>query len=342
MKKALLLAGAGTLGGALYPELLRKGYVVDVVSLEDFVSVSPRLHFIKARADEATLQELFAATPRYDVIVDFLHVADVAALHRRQDLLLAHTDQFIFLSSYRTYSDVDAVVTERTPQWLDVTKDADFLTKDTYAIPKSWGERHLRERQEKNWTIVRPLITFSHYRLDLVTVGAYALLYRAAAKKLIPLPLEARDKVAGVGWAGNVAREFAGLAGNPAALGEDFTLGSGETITWDDVASYYEELAGCRFAWIPAADYLRIATANDFDSRQMLYTDRFLSRRVDVSKVLRVTGLDARTFLSCRDALARELAFLSERPDLVKRFDVPFRHELDARMDAYFAEKGMA
>ena len=336
-RKALLLAGTGTLGGAVYPELLGRGYDVDVVSLDGFESVSPRLRFIKASADLALLEKIYAGTPHYDVVVDFLHVADVDVLKRRIDLNLAHTDQFVFLSSYRTYSDRDAVVTERTPQWLDVTTDREFLEKDTYAIPKSHGERHIRAKGERNWTIIRPLISFSHYRLDLVTVGAYALLYRTRAGKRIPLPLEVRDKIAGVGWAGNVGRQIVALIGNEAALGEDFTLGTPETITWGDVASYYEEFGGCRFEWIPVEDYLQIATPNDFDNRQMIYTDRMLGRKVDLSKMLTVTGLDPRSFRKCRDAVARELAFLSERPDLVRRFDTPMRHELDARMDAYFA-----
>ena len=336
--KALLLAGGGTLGGALVPELLAKGYEIDVVSLEDFASVSPRILHIKARADEALLNRLYAETPQYDVVVDFLHVPDVDTLKRRIDLNLAHARQFVYLSSYRTYSDRDAVVTERTPQWLDVTKDAEFLAKDTYAIPKSHGERHIRSKTQNNWTIIRPLISFSHYRLDLVTVGAYAILYRTRAGKSIPLPVEAKDKIAGVGWAGNVGRQIAALIGNEAAFGEDFTLGTPETITWGDVASYYEEFAGCRFSWIPAEDYLRIATPNDFDNRQMIYTDRLLDRKVDLSKMLRATRIDPCSFKSCRDAVAHELAFLSERPDLVRRFDTPLRRELDAKMDAYFAK----
>ena len=338
MKKALLIAGAGTLGGAVYPELLLRGWAVDVVSLEDFQSVMPQLRFIRADANRATLERLLAETPHYAAIVDFLHIADPEEQRRRIDLCLAHTDQFVFLSSSRAYSDAGGLVTEQTPLWLDATDDADFLAHDVYAIPKCRGERHLRGLAARNWTIVRPQISFSHYRLDLVSVGAYAILARGRAGKPIPLPVEVRDKLAGISWAGNVGRELAALLGNPRALGEDFTLGTGEALTWGDVAACYEELAGCRFAWIPAEDYLRIATPNDFDSRQIIYTDRIFDRRADIGKVLDVTGIASGSFVSCRDAVAHELAFLSERPDLVRRFDAPFRHELDARMDAYFAQ----
>ena len=37
-KRVLLIGGTGTLGGSTYPELLRLGYDVDAVSLEDFSS----------------------------------------------------------------------------------------------------------------------------------------------------------------------------------------------------------------------------------------------------------------------------------------------------------------
>ena len=71
---------------------------------------------------------------------------------------------------------------------------------------------------------------------------------------------------------------------------------------------------------------------------QMIWTDRNLDRRVDFSKVLRVTGLSPSRFMSCRDAIAHELTILSERPDLVARFDTPFRRKLDTLMDAYFRQ----
>jgi len=334
MKTVLLIGGTGTLGGATYPALMRRGYRVEAVSLEDFASVSPRLAFVKARADVEWLRA-YLDGKRYDAIVDFIHTPDVAALEVRQKLILDHTDQYVFLSSYRTYADQDAVITERSPQWLDVTKDGRFLAEDDYAIPKAKGERMLTASGRTNWTIIRPLISFSHYRLDLVTVGAYAILYRTHAGKEVLLPESCRDKGAGVGWAGNVGHEIAALVGNPAALGEAVTLGTPESITWGDVASYYEEFAGCRFRWVPTEDYLDFATTGSFMERQMIWTDRNLDRKVDLSKMLALTGLDPATFVSCRDAVAGELAFLSERPDLVARFDTPTARAVDAKTDDY-------
>ncbi len=339
MKKVLLIAGTGTLGEPTYRELLRLGCAADVVSLEDYSSVNIRLSFVKARAD-LTWLESFLSGRHYDAIIDFLHTREEDALRRRIDLLLAHTDQFVYLSSYRTYADVDPVITESSPQWLECPANDRMLAEDDYAIPKVRGERYLTSLPQRNWTIIRPLISFSHYRLDLVSVGAYALLYRTKAGKPILLPEACRDKLAGVGWGGNVGREIAHLVGNPAALGEAFTLGAPEEITWGDVASYYEEFLGAKFVWGETEDYLDYATPGRYVDRQIVWCDRILNRRVDLSKVLRVTGLDPKTFLSCREAVVRELTILSERPDLVARFDTPGAREVDSKTDDYFARRG--
>ena len=336
MKRVLLVAGTGTLGGPTYSELVKLGYAVDVISLEDFASVTPRLSFLKADASTDRMQK-FLDGRRYDAIVDFIHVPEKGPQARRIDLMLEHTDQFVFLSSYRTYSGRDRVITESSEQWIDAPANDRMLAEDDYAIPKARGERHLMASGRKNWTIVRPVISFTHYRLDLVTVGAYAILFRTAAGKAIPLPAEVRDKHCSVTWGGNTGLQIAHLIGKGDALGEAFTLGTDEGLTWADVASFYEEFAGARFEWIPAADYLRIATDNSYMQEQMIWTDRNLDRRVDFSKVMRVTGLDPARFMSCRDAIAHELTVLSERPDLVARFDTPFRRELDVRMDEWFA-----
>lgn len=336
MKKVLLIAGTGTLGASTYPELVKLGYRVDVISLEEYRSVTPSLEFIKAKADLEFLERFFAERGRYEAVVDFIHTPDLEALKRRMDVILSHTDQFVYLSSYRTYADRERIVTEATPQWLDVTSDAKMLAEDDYAIPKARGERYLTGKHEKNWTIIRPIISFTHFRLDLVTVGAYAILYRTAADKPIPLPVECRDKHCGVTWGGNTGLQIAHLIGKKDALGEAFTLGTDEGLTWGDIARYYEELAGAEFRWIPAEDYLAIATSNGYMDRQMIYTDRILDRSVDFSKVLKVTGLGKERFMGCRDAIAHELAYLSGRPDLVRRFDTAERRVLDEKMDEYF------
>lgn len=61
--KALLVAGGGTLGSYTANELLRLGHSVDVICLEDKVSVSKDLQFFKA---DATLDFLKRCFPKND------------------------------------------------------------------------------------------------------------------------------------------------------------------------------------------------------------------------------------------------------------------------------------
>ena len=71
----------------------------------------------------------------------------------------------------------------------------------------------------------------------------------------------------------------------------------------------------------------------------MLELDRNWDRRIDNSKVRRVTGLRREDFLSTREGLIRELDFLAARPDLQARFDTPYSHTVCARMNEYVEGK---
>lgn len=338
-KRALLIAGGGTLGGYTYPELLDRGWQVDILDAMPRVSLNRNLHWIQGRAEDALLRELFRRG-RYDVIVDFIHYTDPGQYRTRGKLLLENTDQLIFLSSYRIYAD-SPLVTEDSPQLLDVSTDEYFLTHETYAVPKSWNERFLRSSGFENWTIIRPMISFSHYRLDLVTSGAQTFLLRALQNKKTLLPVEARYLTAGVGWAGNVGRMIAALCGNEKALGEAFTLGAAEEQTWQDVADLYTELTGAEFVWVGKEDYLTCSTPNNYMERCMLLCDRLYDRKVDISKVLRVTGIARDSLVSTRAGVIRELEVLAERPDLMARFDAEPYRTVNQRMDEYLARHAL-
>lgn len=51
LRKVLLVAGGETLGLYTAEELLRNGYYVDIICLDDNISDNSRLRFFKASAD---------------------------------------------------------------------------------------------------------------------------------------------------------------------------------------------------------------------------------------------------------------------------------------------------
>jgi len=315
MKKVLLIGGGGTLGLYTADELLKLDYSVDVVCLENYHSENPNLTFINACVTDRLLTDLFQKT-HYDTIIDFIcysHFEDWAS--GRNELLLNNTEQLIFLSSYRVYADLQHPITESAPRWLDVTKEPMLVENETYAFPKCRCEDWLRASSYRNWTIVRPLISFSHFRLDLVTVPSALLLDRILRHKKILLPNAARGKTAGVGWAGNIGKMLARLSGNEKALGETFTLGSGENRTWEDVADYYTALFGAEFLWVDSADYVTCSTDNSMSAWWMLAYDRLLDRAIDNTHLLEVTGLTTDDFLKIPDALKLEMDCLLAHPE---------------------------
>ena len=328
MKKILVLGGTGAMGVYLVPELLRLGYRTDVVSLDEMTSDNPNLTYSKGNArDDEFLKDILKNN--YDAIVDFMIYDDTEKFKLRRDMILDSTEHYLFLSSYRVYAE-DKYITEESPRLLDVSDDCEFLKTNDYSLYKARGEDVLRAAKSKNYSILRPAITYSKRRFQLVTLEAYAFLPRIRQGKTVVLPEEAMDIQATMSWAGDVAKLIAALVLNKKAYGETYTVSTAEHNSWRTVAEYYRELQGMKYITVPKKDYLKI-TGADLPGKkcfeyQLLY-DRMLNRRIDNSKILDVTGYKQTDFISLKDGLARELSGLPEvlpwdgRDDLNKRMD---------------------
>lgn len=339
-KRVLLIGGAGTLGSYTATELLMAGYRVDCIDSSERTSYNRNLTYIRAAADDTLLRELFSRH-HYDCVVDFIHYPDWQSYPARGELLLQNTDQLIFLSSYRVYADRQHPVTEEAPQLLQALDDPVFLSRESYAVPKSHIENWLRGSGYRNWTIVRPVISFSHYRFDLVTQNSRVMLPRILQHKRVLLPDCCRDKAAGLCWAGDTGKMIAALCCNEKALGEAFTLGTGENLTWGEIADLYTEIAGLKFEWIDMETYLSVATNHNYMDRCILLYDRVWDRIIDNSKVLAATGLRRDDFTGIREGLIREFQFMMDRPDLYARTDTESDRAVNDRIDRYLAENGI-
>ena len=248
-KSVLLIAGGGTLGTYTAAELLKMGCTVDVICPEEKHSDNERLHFIQSLATDELLQALFAKK-HYDGIVNFIHYQDPEAYKRVHPLLMQGTDHLIFLSSYRVYADEQHPITETAPRLYDVSEDQEFLQTETYAVPKSKCEDFLRrECAGQPWTIVRPVISFSQRRLDLLTYSGHSVLTYAAEGREMLIPETVRDYKAGIDWAGNSGKLIARLLFKKEAIGEAFTVYSGHGMTWGEVADAYVAQTGVKIRW---------------------------------------------------------------------------------------------
>lgn len=330
-KKILVLGGTGAMGVYLVPELAQMGYEVHVVSLDLVRSDHPRVTYIQADAkDGGFLKELLRN--RYDAIVDFL-MYPTKEFSERYETLLESAGHYIYLSSYRVYADSAAPITEESPRLLDVSDDTEYLATDDYSLYKARGEDILRASRFANWTIVRPAITYSKFRYQLVTLEANTLIRRAFQGLPVLLPREAMPVQATMSWAGDVARMLARLVLNPAAVGEAYTLATAEHRTWQQVAEYYRELIGLQYVTVDMDTYLGLfgPLHVKFPRYQLCY-DRCFNRAVDNSKILGATGLRQSDLMPLRDGLARELSALP-------RDTVWGESAVSDRMDDFLADR---
>ena len=305
-KKVLLIAGGGTLGGYTAAELLRLGCRVDIICLEDNVSDNRRLRYYKGYAELEYLKD-FLKDRFYDGIVNFIHYEDVNTYKPVHKLLSENTEHLIFLSSYRVYADLEHPITETSPTLYDTVQDEEFLKNETYAIPKSKAEWFIRnESGTKNYTIVRPVISFSDRRLDIVTVSGRLVLELTKAGKEILLPKEAKNLTAGLDWAGNSGKLIANLLFKEEALGEKFTVSTAQNLTWGEVADIYTELSGAKFNWVDTERYIEEYPWLK-ENPWILKYDRLFDRKIDNSKILKVTELKKEDFTSIRDGIKYEL-----------------------------------
>lgn len=305
MKNVLLIAGGGTLGEYTAKELLKNGCEVDIICLEDNVSDNDNLHYFKADANYEYLTE-FLENRHYNGIVNFIHYTSTEAYKPVHMLLSGKTDRLVFLSSYRVYADLQHPVTETAPQLYDVTDDEVFLNTEDYAVPKSKNEKFIREESNTdNWTIVRPVISFSKRRFDIVTENRNVL-DRIKAGEIIALPIGSKKLTAALDWAGNSGKLIANLIFKENARKEAFTISTAQNLTWEQIAEYYTELTGAEFKWVSNEEYIN--GREDLKvSPWILKYDRLFDRKIDNSKVLEVTGLKKEDFTSIKDGLKIEI-----------------------------------
>ena len=324
MSTILVMGGTGAMGVYLVPELAAMGHQVHVVSLDDAISDNANVKYIKANAkDRSLLRELLRN--KYDAIVDFM-VYSTIEFADRFEMLLDNTNHYIYLSSYRVYAE-SVPITEDSPRLLDVSNDTEYLKTDDYSLYKARGENILGASKYSNWTAVRPAITYSKFRYQLVTLEADVAVYRAQKKLPVILPGEALSVQGTMSWAGDVAKMMSRLVLNTAAYREAYTLSTAEHHTWGEIAGYYNELIGLEYVAVDAETYLSFFGSGSA-AKYQLYYDRLINRVIDNTKILKVTGMKQTELMPLKEGLAKELSGLP--PDTVWR-----ENPLNERMDEF-------
>lgn len=304
-KRILVIGGTGVMGSYLVPELLGRGYSVDAVSLDRKESDHPRLKYITADCfNLRTLQSILET--KYDAIIDFM-TYQTWQYAERYEMLCSNAAHYMYLSSYRVYSDLEIPTVETSPRLLDVVNDMEFLSTDDYSLAKARQENILRSSRFQNWTILRPSIIYSNQRLQLTTLEIPQFLRRAREGKPVFVSQDALNADATMTWAGDVAKMIGGLMFQPRAFGEAYSIATGEHHKWQEVADIYKKLIHLECIPVSTEDYLRFF-GNTLTAKFQLKYDRCQHRIMDNRKILRDAGLQQSDLMGLEAGLAKEIS----------------------------------
>ncbi|ANG61159.1 epimerase [Marinobacterium aestuarii] len=299
--KILVMGGTGAMGFHLVSFLAKQGNQV-VVTSRTRSGRDGNVEYVTGNArDERFITGLL--NQHWDAIVDFMVYSTQSFQHRYRQLLNA-TGHYIYLSSSRVYANSEQPITENSPRLLDVIKDQAYIETDEYALSKARQENILFESAHKNWSIVRPYITYSDERLQLGVLEKEDWLYRALRGKTIAACRDIQSKKTTLTFGEDVAKGMAAILGQPSALGEAFHITSDTSISWSEVLDTYMTVLEAYLQHRPTV------TLQDLDSfmqwrsgkYQIIY-DRLYNRQFDNAKIDRY--IDRSSFLDPRVGLAQ-------------------------------------
>ena len=304
--RILVLGGTGAMGEPLVRMLSERGdevYVTSRRKREDKRSV----HYIKGDAHDLFFikQEL---SKNYDSVVDFMTYS-TENFRDRAKIYLNSTGQYVFLSSARVYADSKEPITENSPRLLDVCKDVDYLKTDEYALAKARSENILFESGCKNWTIIRPYITYNTRRLQLGGLELETWLSAALLGRPLVLPKDVGMHQTTMTHGGNVARAMMMLIGNKKAVGEVFHITGNDHMRWREVAEIYMEVLEEKMGRSVDIHEPRTSTvlSDIMGNVLQIEYDRTYDRVFDNTKLLGICG-EGLDFVSMKDGLKQCLS----------------------------------
>ena len=284
--RVLLLGGTGAMGLYLRDYLINRGEEVYITSRKKRQG-NGRTHYVQGNAHNIVfLRHLLAE--KWDAIVDFM-IYDTTEFSERIGLLLSSTQQYIFISSSRVYSNYDSPITESTPRLLDVSKDDEFLLTEEYSLKKAREENILMSSENNNYTIIRPYITYSETRLQLGDLEIGGWLVRAIEGRSIVFSKDIAECKTTISFGKNVAKGISCVIGDKRTFGEIYNITDSFCLKWKDVLSIYldalEKYTGKRpsVKWIEKS----LKLSNPSTMYQVKY-DRLFDREFDNSKILEI------------------------------------------------------
>jgi nucleoside-diphosphate-sugar epimerase len=293
--KVLIIGGTGAMGIHLVQLLLNKGIETVVTSRKSRKSEG-NITYIQGNAHDIKFLQTILRE-HWDTIVDFMNYS-TSSFKQRVNLFLNATNQYVFLSSARVYANVDRIITESSPRLLDISEDEEYLKTDEYALAKAWQEDILKKSGYKNWTIIRPYITYSANRLQLGIWEKEEWLYRVLKGKTIVFSEDLYQKKTTLTYGLDVSKGIVSIIGNSKAMGETFhiTQNKEDCKTWGEILEkIYIPVLEKHLGYKPKVLLLskdKFRRIQLYKKYQIIY-DRLFDRSFDNSKITKYADTDS-------------------------------------------------
>ncbi|HPC60623.1 MAG TPA: NAD-dependent epimerase/dehydratase family protein [Verrucomicrobiota bacterium] len=234
----LFLGGTGNISTECAALLHRRGHQIVILS-RGKSPVPPEYRAVVAdRKDPDSLRRAVAGL-KVDVVANFIGY-EVGDLETDYSVWRGAIGQYVFISSATVYA-------KPAPR-LPIAEDSPLGNAWwDYAQKKLACEEWLRclpPGSEFPWTIVRPSHTYSKRWIpNVVSSSTYTVAARLEQGRPVFVPDDGENP-----WtltaASDFAVGFAGLVGNPRALGEAFHITSDEVLTWNQIYARIAEAVG--------------------------------------------------------------------------------------------------
>lgn len=297
--KVLVLGGTGAIGAHLV-QLLSENETETVVTSRYAREPERNIKYIQGDAHNMIFMQSILKK-QWDAIIDFM-VYDTSSFKKRVDLLLKSTKQYVFLSSARVYANSEQAITETSPRLLDVSTDKEFLSTDEYSLSKARQEDILKNSSKKNWTIIRPYITYNKNRFQLGVLEKEDWLYRAVHGRTIVFSNDISNSQTTLSYGLDVSKGILATIGNSNTLGNSFHITSEDSNSWKDILSLYLDILESHLKFRPNILLLDI---NDFiditKAKHQVKFDRIYNRTFDNSKISQHININ--TFVKTKEGL---------------------------------------
>lgn len=178
------------------------------------------------------------------------------------------------------------MITEESERLLDTSIDQDFLSTDEYSLTKARQEDILQSSKQKNWTIIRPYITYGTIRLQLGTLEKEKWLYRAIKGRTIVVSKDVDNHLTTLTYGFDVANGIANIINNPNSFREIYHITNNYYYKWSDILEIYLKILEKKLGKRPKVFYQDMSNFLKWNPGvyQIKY-DRLFDRKFDNNKI---------------------------------------------------------